>query len=226
MKNIFLLLLFVVSLSSNLLAQEREMDKINEVIEVLEALPQEGAYDIPDDLLDTAEAIIIIPMLRKGGLIVGGKFGKGVAIIKNESGEWSDPAFLKMTGGSIGLQIGYTSSDLLLVFKKAKTLKRLTTGKGKFTLGGDVTVASGPEGQSNATMNTDLDFKAEIYSYAIHRGVFAGVSIAGAELKIDDKANKNYYGDKDTGRQIIREASSGVKSSELLLELKEKLKSF
>lgn len=209
-------------------AQEKENEKLEDAIEVLEDLQNleiDGEEDIPAELLEQAEAVVIVPKLKKGGLVVGGKFGKGIAIIKNKNGTWSDPTFIKLAGGSFGFQIGYTSSDLFLIFKDRKTLRRLTTGKGKFTLGGDATVAAGPKGRS-ASAKTDLDFEAEILSYSRSRGIFAGVSLDGSELKIDDAANKSYYGDKNMGRDIIKTGKSGIKSSALIEELKKLLDSF
>jgi SH3 domain-containing YSC84-like protein 1 len=228
MKYLVLSLVVGIFTIGKLSAQEKEIDKLENALEVLidlQDLPIDDEQEIPAELLDMAEAVVIVPKLKKGGFVVGGKFGKGIAMIKNEDGTWSDPAFIKLTGGSLGFQIGYTSSDLFLIFKSRKTLKRLTTGKGKFTLGGDVAVAAGPKGRS-ASANTDLDFEAEIYSYSRSRGIFAGVSLDGSELKIDDDANENFYGDEDLGRDIFKSGASGVKSSTLIDELKKVLDSF
>lgn len=208
--------------------QDKELDRLDDVYQVLkdlQELPNDSEEGIPYALLEKAEAVVIIPKLKKGGLVVGGKFGRGIAMVKSKEGQWSDPTFLKITGGSLGFQVGYTSSDLFLIFKHAKTLRRLTTGKGKFTLGGDVAVAAGPHGRT-ASANTDLDFQAEIYSYSKSRGIFAGVSLDGSELKIDDKANYSFYGDKELGRNIIRSAASGLKSSEIISKIKKVLDSF
>jgi lipid-binding SYLF domain-containing protein len=224
----FLFSLLICTLPFLTVAQESEIEKIEEAIEVikdLQNLPIDGEEDIPEELLDMAEAIVIIPKLRKGGFVVGGKFGKGFAMIKDKNGNWSDPSFIKLTGGSIGLQAGYTSSDILLVFKKAKTLKRLTSGKGKFTLGGDVAVAAGPRGRT-ASANTDLDFEAEIYSYSRSRGIFAGISLDGSELKLDEKANQSFYGDEQIGKDIIKTKQSGIKDLEALDTLKRLLNNF
>lgn len=228
MKYSMLILTIALFSVSTSWAQDKEIDKLDNAIEVLkdlQDLPMDDEAGIPEALLEKAEAVVIIPKLRKGGLVIGGKFGKGIAVIKNKDGSWSDPAFLKITGGSIGFQVGYSSSDLFLIFRKAKTLKRLTTGKGKFTLGGDATIAAGPEGRS-ASANTDLDFEAEIYSYSRSRGIFAGISLDGSELKIDDKANRNFYGSRDDGRMIIKSGTSGLKTSNLIDRLKRLLDSF
>ncbi len=209
-------------------SQESEIEKIEEAVDVikdLQDLPIDGEEDIPAELMEEAEAIVIVPKLRKGGLVVGGKFGKGFAMFKDENGNWSDPTFIKLAGGSIGFQVGYTSSDILLVFRNANTLKKLTTGKGKFTLGGDAAVAAGPKGRT-ASANTDLDFEAEILSYSRSRGIFAGVSLDGSELKLDSKANRNFYGDAQVGKDIVRSKESGIKSISALDKLKSLLNRF
>jgi len=210
---------------SNLFAQDKEANKIDDAIEVLEDLkdlPIDGEEDITEELMEDAEAVVIIPKLKKGGLIVGGKFGKGIVLIKNEDGSWSDPAFVKIAGGSLGFQIGYTSSDLFLVFRNKKILKQLSKDKGRFTLGADVTVAAGKQGRS-ASANTDVDFEAEIFSYSKSRGVFAGVSLDGSEIKIDNEANENFYGDEDNGKQIVKSGASNLKSSNEIDQLKAEL---
>ncbi len=225
----FLIIISLTFLSATTIsAQEKEIEKLEDAIDVLKELqnlPHDEEEGIPSALLEKAEAVVIIPKLKKGGFVVGGKFGRGIAMIKKSDGTWSDPAFIKITGGSLGFQVGYTSSDLFLIFKEAKTLKKMATGKGKFTLGGDVGVAAGPEGRS-ASANTDLDFQAEIYSYSRSRGIFAGISLDGSELKIDDKSNKTFYGDKKLGREIVTKGSQGLKSSDLIDELKKVLGEF
>lgn len=227
MKKILFLFVLLASVQFTY-AQDKEQDRLDDVYEVLKELqdlPNDDEEGIPYALLEKAEAVVIIPKLKKGGLVVGGKFGRGIAMIKNKDGQWSDPAFLKITGGSLGFQVGYTSSDLFLIFKSSKTLRKLTSGKGKFTLGGDVAVAAGPHGRT-ASANTDLDFKAEIYSYSKSRGIFAGVSLDGSELKLDKKANTSFYGDAGQGKSIIRNGSFGLKSLAILDKIKQALDSF
>lgn len=173
--------------------QYQEAQKLEEVEEVLTALMEEPDEGVPSALLEKAKAIVVIPKLKKGGLVIGGKFGKGVAMIRKADGSWSDPAFVKLAGGSVGFQIGYSSTDLFLIFKSAQTLQRLAQDKGQFTIGGDIGIAAGPVGRQSSAQ-TDLDFETEIYSYSRSRGVFAGISLDGSELKIDKDANRAYYG--------------------------------
>jgi lipid-binding SYLF domain-containing protein len=122
--------------------------------------------------------------------VIGGAHGKGVIAVRRADGEWGGPAFISMTGGSVGLQIGFEKADIILVFKDRTSVQ--TIDKGKFTLGGTASVAAGPVGRS-AQANTDIKFEAEVYSYSEAKGVFAGVSIDGAALQMDREANERFY---------------------------------
>ena len=143
-------------------------------------------------------------------------------MVRGEDGRWSDPIFVKITGGSIGFQIGYSSLDLFLVFKDASTLRQLTKGKGTFTLGGDATVAAGPVGRQ-ASANTDLDFEAEILSYSKSRGVFAGVSIEGSDLRMAKDLNEDCYGSNRAAEDILKNGESGVKNTREIRAVKKEL---
>ena len=179
--------------SSSSFGQYQEAQKLEEVEDVLVALTDQPDEGVPRALLEKAQAIVVIPKLKKGGFVIGGKFGKGVAMIRKDDGSWSDPAFVKLAGGSVGFQIGYSSTDLFLIFKSAQTLDRLARDKGQFTIGGDIGIAAGPVGRQSSA-KTDIDFESEIYSYSRSRGVFAGISLDGSEMKLDKEANRAYYG--------------------------------
>jgi lipid-binding SYLF domain-containing protein len=156
--------------------------------------------EIPSQLLKISEGFIIIPGMKNAGFVVGGKLGKGIAVIKNEDGSWSNPVFVTLAGGSFGLQIGVQSVDLVLVFKKKKTLEELDNGD--FTIGGDLSAAAGPVGKSS-TASTDYKMEAEIYSYSRAKGLFAGVTINGSSLSVDDKANERFYGAEVSAQKIF-----------------------
>jgi len=147
--------------------------------------------NIPSQLMQQAQGIIIIPHMINAGLAVGGKRGKGVALVKMAGGAWSNPVFVTFTGGSLGLQIGVQSVDLVLVFKHKNVLTKMN--KGDFTIGGDVSVAAGPVGRSTSA-NTDYKLEAEVYSYSRSKGLFAGLSINGSNISVDKSANANFYG--------------------------------
>ncbi len=124
------------------------------------------------------------------GFVVGGRHGRGVLIIKDEKGLWQNPYFITFTGGSIGWQIGAQASDVILVFKSRRSIEAIR--KGKFTLGADAAVAAGPVGRQ-AEAATDTTLRAEIYSFARSRGLFAGVSLEGSSLSIDNEAVWDFY---------------------------------
>jgi len=168
---------------------------------------------IPHNLISECEGVVIIPKLINAGLIVGGKRGRGVAMVKMDDGKWSDPVFVTMTGGSVGAQIGVQSVDLVLVFRHKGVLAKVKNGD--FTVGGDASAAAGPVGRSTSA-NTDYKLDAEIYSYSRSRGLFAGVSINGSNLAIDKTANANFYGDDLTSKEIFNSAKSDKESVKTL----------
>jgi SH3 domain-containing YSC84-like protein 1 len=159
--------------------------------DVLEQFLELKVKQIPESLLAEAHGVAIIPDVIKVGFVVGGQRGKGVAIIREPDGSWRAPLFITLTGGSIGWQAGAQSSDLVLVFKSQQSVQGLL--RGKFTLGADAAVAAGPVGR-RAEAATDIELKAEIYSYSRSRGLFAGISLDGSALQVDDEANAAYYG--------------------------------
>jgi lipid-binding SYLF domain-containing protein len=159
--------------------------------EVLTEFLELRVREIPDSLLHNAKGVVIIPGLVKVGFVVGGQRAKASVMVKESDGNWRAPMFLTLTGGSLGWQVGAQSSDIVLVFKSQKSVEGLLTGK--FTLGADAAVAAGPVGR-RAAAATDSELKAEIYSYSRSRGLFAGISIDGSVLEIDERANAAYYG--------------------------------
>ena len=186
----FGVMLLICLFSSALVqAQTKEEEKIKAATTVLNDF-NEMQENIPAQLLNISKGVIIIPKMINAGLMVGGKYGRGLAMVKKENGEWSDPVFITITGGSIGPQIGVQAVDLVLVFKSSKTLMEI--GKGSFTLGGDLSVAAGPMGRSSSAQ-TDYKLEAEVYSYSRSKGLFAGITLNGAALAIDNKANNDFY---------------------------------
>jgi lipid-binding SYLF domain-containing protein len=169
------------------------------VLSEIQAIPESS---IPDKLLDEAKAIVIVPDTIKAGLVLGGRRGRGVLSVRTADGGWSNPSFVTLTGGSIGLQVGVQSADIVLVFRSERGLDSIVNGK--FTLGADAGVAAGPMGR-NAAAATDGQMKAEIWSWSRARGLFAGVSLDGAVLSIDDQANAAVYGPETTPRMIFED---------------------
>lgn len=184
--------------------EDAQADNASRVLAEIQAIPESA---IPDKLLDEAEAIVIVPDTIKAGLVLGGRRGRGVLSVRTESGGWSEPSFVTLTGGSIGLQVGVQSADVILIFRTRRGLDSIVNGK--FTLGADAGVAAGPLGRNAATA-TDGQLKAEIWSWSRARGLFAGVALDGAVLKIDHDANQAAYGRDTTPRMIFEgRVSSG-----------------
>lgn len=175
-----------------------------DVLDELNATPEKA---IPKALLDQAEAVVIVPDTIKAGLVVGGRLGHGVAIIKDKDKGWGELRFLDLGGASVGFQAGIQSTDVVLVFKTRKGLDRLLDGKSKFKLGADAAVAAGPLGRS-AELATDGKLKAEIFSYSRSRGLFAGVSLEGVILNVDGETTSAF--EKDTS-ELTRQSADELK---------------
>jgi len=211
------LLSIVLVLASATTDGSRETEKIHSAVNVLKDFT--GMKEsIPHDLISEYKGIVIIPNLINAGFVAGGKRGRGIALVKLDDGTWSDPVFITLTGGSLGLQIGVQSVDLVLVFRHKGVLTKVKNGD--FTIGGDVSAAAGPVGRSSSA-NTDYKLEAEVYSYSRSRGLFAGISINGSNLGIDKKANADYYGSDISSEDIFATDKS---HTEAVKELKETLK--
>ena len=154
---------------------------------------------IPRALLGKAEGIAVFPGTVRAGFIVGGMRGRGVLSARTESG-WSAPAFLTLTGGSFGLQIGGQVVDLILIINNRRGLENLVSNQ--FKLGADAAVAAGPLGRE-AEASTDLQLRAQILSYSRSRGLFAGVTVNGSTVRQDQDANERFYGQRLETQQIV-----------------------
>jgi lipid-binding SYLF domain-containing protein len=198
MKKLYIFTIMVLSAvfflpPASMMAAGNESAKVEEATAVLSEIMRIPEKSIPPSLLRHAYAVGIVPNVIKAGLVIGGRYGTGILVVRQEDMKWSPPSFISLTGGSIGWQIGVASTDVILVFKNKKSIDKIT--RGKYTLGADVAVAAGPVGRS-ASASTDVAFRAEIYSYSRSRGIFAGVSLEGSALRIDHSANEAFYGRK------------------------------
>jgi lipid-binding SYLF domain-containing protein len=186
-KLVSLLLTMIVTLSAGNSENAKVIESAN-VIKTMLHLPENA---IPPVLFEKAEAVAIIPSTYKVGFIFGGRYGNGVMVAKNEQGVWGNPVFINLMGGSVGLQIGASSSDIVLVFKTKKSLDGLISSK--LTLGVDASIAAGPVGRE-AGLGGDLFLEQEVYSYATTKGLYAGLSLAGNSIVVDQGANIRFYG--------------------------------
>src|SRR5262245_46631919 len=191
-KNLFLIALILFAFTSSLFAEDRgktvsRLQSAGTVLDEIMAAPDKG---LPEEILNSAECVAVVPSLLKGGFIVGGSYGRGVASCRTTSG-WSAPAFFRMEGGSVGFQIGGQAVDLVMVVMNEKGMNRLLTSK--FKLGADASVAAGPVGRHAEGM-TDWKMRAEVLTYSRARGVFAGVSLNGAAIHQDQSSTRDFYG--------------------------------
>jgi lipid-binding SYLF domain-containing protein len=174
------------------LAQRNENEKFVDAAKVLELFTTDEEHGIPADILQRARGIAVIPNLIRGGFVFGGRRGRGVIAIRSPNGEWSNPAFLTLTGGSFGAQFGAESADVVLVFANDRAVRNMASGK--FTLGGDATAIAGPLGRRTQAAVTG---RAEVYVYMHSRGLFAGAAFEGTRLDIDQDASSAFY--RNTG---------------------------
>lgn len=198
------LLLTAVIVLASARSVSKETERVNKSTEVLKAFGK-MKESIPHNLIAQYEGVVIIPGLLNAGFGVGAKRGKGVALVKLPDGKWSDPVFITMTGGSVGLQIGVQSTDLVLVFRHKGVLTKVKNGD--FTIGGDISAAAGPVGRSSQA-TTDYKLEAEVYSYSRSRGLFAGITIHGSNLAIDKDANHAFYDNKMASSEIFETGKS------------------
>jgi lipid-binding SYLF domain-containing protein len=171
---------------------------------------------IPQDLLNKAQCIVIVPGLKKGAFIVGAKYGKGFVACRRKDGVgWTAPAAVRVEGGSFGFQIGGEETDVFMLVRNQKGMDRLLTTK--FTLGGDASVAAGPVGRSTQA-ETDAAMTAEILTWSRSRGAFAGISLSGATLRPDPDWNMEMYGKPLTNREILTSGIAPPASAAALLD--------
>ena len=188
-------------------AGEEEVKRAENAVRVLKEVMMAPDKAIPRDLLQSAQAIAVIPDVIKAGFVVGGRHGEGLISVKTRDGTWSNPSYISITGGSVGFQAGVSSTDVILVFRTQRGVDSIVHGK--FTLGADASAAAGPVGRT-AQASTDAQLKAEIYSYSRARGLFAGVALDGSALTIDEDANEAVYGSGVTARRIFEGGVTNV----------------
>lgn len=188
----------------------RRMNAAATVLDEVMGAPDKG---IPEEILESAKCLAVVPSMLKGGFVIGASYGKGVASCRTESG-WSAPAPFKVAGGSLGLQIGGEATDVVMVIMNDKGMKDLLSSK--FKLGADASVAAGPVGR-HAEGDTDWKMRAEVLSYSRARGVFAGISLDGAAITQDEDETRGLYGDKVSFERILTGKVSAPSGSENFL---------
>jgi lipid-binding SYLF domain-containing protein len=197
-----LLTLAALGLSVNSWAIDKDapaerLDKAGEVMHQIMAAPDKG---IPEEVLEHAKCIAVVPRLIKGGFVFGAEGGKGVATCRTAKGHWSAPAFFTIAGGTWGLQIGVEGVDLVMVIQNDKGMQQMLSSR--FQLGADASAAAGPVGR-HASADTDWKMNAEVLTYSRAKGVFAGLTLTGADIHRDDDSMKAIYGPDVSTRAVL-----------------------
>src|SRR5579863_1301133 len=176
-------------------------DRLDASVDTLIDMMRASDHGIPQDLLNKAKCVVVVPGMKKAGFIFGAKYGRGFASCRRAGGSgWSAPAAMRVEGGSFGFQIGASETDIVLLVMNDGGMKHLLSDK--FTLGGEATAAAGPVGR-DASAQTDAVLNAEMLSYSRARGLFAGISLEGATLRPDEEANRELYSHDSTNREIL-----------------------
>jgi len=195
-----LILMFLTTVALAGKEKAEPLQRLDEAAAVFKEIMSTPDRSIPQDLLDNAHCIVIVPGLKKGAFIIGAKYGKGYLSCRKHGAGWSAPGTVRVEGGSVGFQIGGSESDVIMLVMNERGAAKLLSSK--FTLGGEGEVAAGPVGRE-ATAQTDAMMRAEILSWSRARGVFAGISLQGATLRQDLDDNAVIYGKKLPNKEIV-----------------------
>ena len=194
-------------------AQSANDVKLAQAEKVLHDFTRDEKDGIPIDLLQRAHGVVVIPNLIRGGFLVGGRRGRGVLIVRTPNGGWSNPAFVTLTGGSIGWQFGAESADVVLVLANERSVRNIR--EGKFTFGGDAAAVAGPAGRRTTAAVTA---KSEVYIYAHGRGLFAGAAVEGARLDVDQDGSAAFYAADRRAAPLGEESSATPDSARHFLQ--------
>ena len=189
-----------IVLSATALLADTAQERLNDSARVLSEIMRTPDRGIPQDLLAKAQCMIIIPGVKKAAFVVGGEYGRGFAVCRSGSRGWGAPAAIKLEGGSVGLQLGGSSTDVVMLVMNDRGMNRLL--EDKFTLGADASVAAGPVGRT-AQAETDAKMSAEILAWSRSKGLFAGIALDGASLRTDQERNAELYGRKMNNREVL-----------------------
>jgi lipid-binding SYLF domain-containing protein len=183
-------------------AQKTTNGRLQSAAEDLNAMANASDKGIPQDLLNKANCVVVIPNLKKGGFIVGGEYGKGFFSCRRSGGAWSAPGALRISGGKFGLLIGGAETDVLMLIMNENGLHHLLSNK--FQMGGEASAAAGPVGRESSAM-TDAALHAEILTYSRSRGIFGGVDLSGATVTEDKEANRDLYGREISNKEVLND---------------------
>ena len=212
-----LLLIAAVAISPILAKDHESAKRLNDAAQVFSEVMSAPDKGIPQEMLEHAHCIVIVPDLKTAAFVFGGKYGKGYLSCRNKSGAgWSAPGTVRIEGGSVGFQIGGSSTDLIMLVMTERGSQKLL--ESKFTLGAEGSVAAGPVGRT-ATAQTDAQLHADILSWSRSQGLFAGLALQGATLRQDLDDNATLYGKRLENRDIVTKGVGAPKAADTLLSL-------
>jgi len=216
MKTKLIVILLGLGLASPLFAQKKEEERLGNAATAMQVILSNG---LPKPILDQADCILIFPSVKKVAIGIGGSYGRGALLCRNGAkmdGGWGAPAMYKLDQGSIGLQLGSTATDFVLVVMNSRGAEQILNGKTK--LGGNAAAAAGPTGAQATGYNADA-MKADVLTYSRSKGLFAGVSLEGASMDTDDDANKDLYGKPLSAKDIVEGGQAVVPAAKSLVDL-------
>jgi SH3 domain-containing YSC84-like protein 1 len=217
------MILFAVCLAvaSPLFAQKKEEERLSNAATAMQTILGEN-NGLPKSILDQANCVLVFPSVKKVAVGIGGSYGRGALVCRKGekmNGEWGAPAMYKLDQGSIGVQLGSTATDFVLVVMNQKGAEQILNGKTK--LGGNAAAAAGPTGAQATGYNADA-MKADVLTYSRSKGLFAGVSLEGASMDTDDDANKDLYGKKISAKEILSGGQAVIPAAKPLVDALDK----
>ena len=221
MNNRLVTLALCLTLASPLFAQKKQDERLANSATVMQVILS-GDKGLPTSILDKADCIVVFPSVKKIAVGIGGSYGRGVMVCRTgekKNGSWGAPAMYKLDQGSIGVQLGSTATDFVLVVMNERGAEQILNGKTK--LGGNAAAAAGPTGAAANGYNADA-MKVDVLTYSRTKGLFAGISLEGASMETDDEANKAVYGKPATAKQIIDGGETVPPAGKALVDLLDK----
>jgi lipid-binding SYLF domain-containing protein len=217
MRKRLVMLAVCLTIASPLYAQKKEEERLSNAATAMQTILGEN-NGLPKSILDQADCVLIFPSVKKVAIGIGGSYGRGALVCRKGAkmnGEWGAPAMYKLDQGSIGLQLGSTATDFVLVVMNQKGADQILNGKTK--LGGNAAAAAGPTGAQATGYNADA-MKADVLTYSRSKGLFAGVSLEGASMDTDDDANKDLYGKQMSAKEIISGGQGVIPAAKPLVD--------
>jgi lipid-binding SYLF domain-containing protein len=219
-----IMLALCLAVASPLFAQKKEEERLSNAATAMQAVLSEN-NGLPKSILDQADCVLIFPSVKKVAIGIGASYGRGALVCRTGekmNGEWGAPAMYKLDQGSIGVQLGSTATDFVLVVMNQKGADQILNGKTK--LGGNAAAAAGPTGAQATGYNADA-MKADVLTYSRSKGLFAGVSLEGASMETDDDANKALYGKQRSAKEIISGGQTVIPAAKPLVDVLDKASS-